>query len=86
MSKARLTRFIVILVVAGVVYWQRGQFPKSGDTGPKRGETAVLKEAPFSGGGKEIPKEQADPVPTDHWRNWLDCVKTRQKPRADVDA
>lgn len=36
--------------------------------------------------GKEIPKEQADPVPTDHWRNWIDCVKSRQKPRADVSS
>jgi predicted dehydrogenase len=35
-------------------------------------------------GGKELPKEQAPAVPTDHWRNWLDCVKTREKPRADL--
>lgn len=34
--------------------------------------------------GKEIPKVQAAPVPTDHWRNFLDCVKTREKPRADL--
>lgn len=34
--------------------------------------------------GKEIPKVQADPVPTSHWRNFLDCVKTREKPRADL--
>lgn len=34
--------------------------------------------------GKEIPKEQAEPVPTSHWRNFLDCVKTREKPRADL--
>jgi predicted dehydrogenase len=34
--------------------------------------------------GKEIPKEQADPVPTNHWRNFLDCVKTREKPRATL--
>ncbi|MEQ1821794.1 MAG: Gfo/Idh/MocA family oxidoreductase [Fimbriimonadaceae bacterium] len=34
--------------------------------------------------GKEIPKEQADPVESTHWRNFLDCVKTRQKPRADL--
>lgn len=32
--------------------------------------------------GKELPKEQAEPV-GDHWRNWLDCVKTRAMPRAD---
>ncbi len=35
-------------------------------------------------GGKEIEKVQADPVPTNHWRNWLDCVKTRERPRADL--
>lgn len=34
--------------------------------------------------GKELEKVQAEAVPTDHWRNWLDCVKTRQKPRADL--
>ena len=32
--------------------------------------------------GKELPKEEADHVKTDHWRNFLDCVKTREKPRA----
>lgn len=36
------------------------------------------------GDGKELPKEGSDPVPTDHWRNFLDCVKSRQKPRADL--
>ncbi len=36
--------------------------------------------------GKEIPKEQADPVESDHWRNWLDCVKTRKMPRADISS
>jgi len=34
--------------------------------------------------GKELPKEQADPVPTDHWRNWLDCLKSREAPRGDI--
>lgn len=36
--------------------------------------------------GKEIPKEQAPAVPTDHWRNFLDCVKTREQPRADISS
>ncbi len=34
--------------------------------------------------GKELPKEQAEAAPTDHWRNFVDCVKSRQKPRADL--
>lgn len=34
--------------------------------------------------GKEMPKEESAPVPTDHWRNFLDCVKTREKPRATL--
>lgn len=34
--------------------------------------------------GKELEKEESDPVPTNHWRNWLDCIKTRQRPRADL--
>ncbi|MBX3097400.1 MAG: Gfo/Idh/MocA family oxidoreductase [Fimbriimonadaceae bacterium] len=36
--------------------------------------------------GKELEKEGSEPVPTDHWRNFLDCVKTREKPRADLDS
>lgn len=33
--------------------------------------------------GKELPKQET-PVPTDHWRNWLDCLKTRQQPRSHL--
>jgi predicted dehydrogenase len=33
--------------------------------------------------GKELPKEESEPV-GDHWRNWVDCVKTRETPRADI--
>lgn len=33
--------------------------------------------------GKELPKEE--PIkPPNHWRDWVDCVKTRSKPRADL--
>lgn len=35
--------------------------------------------------GKEMPKEQADPV-GDHWQNWIDCIKSREKPRADLQS
>ena len=31
-----------------------------------------------------MPKESSEAVPTDHWRNFLDCLKTREKPRADL--
>lgn len=34
--------------------------------------------------GKELPKEEADPVPTDHWRDRVDCIKSREAPRADL--
>ena len=34
--------------------------------------------------GKEIPKEESAPVPSSHWREFLDCVKSRKKPRADL--
>ncbi len=34
-------------------------------------------------GGKELPKEES-PATGDHWRNFLDCVKSREKPRADI--
>jgi len=33
--------------------------------------------------GKELPKEESPDVGS-HWRNFLDCVKSRQKPRADL--
>lgn len=33
--------------------------------------------------GKELPKEESPEV-GDHWRNFLDCVKSREKPRADL--
>ncbi|HVL39115.1 MAG TPA: Gfo/Idh/MocA family oxidoreductase [Fimbriimonadaceae bacterium] len=33
--------------------------------------------------GKEIPKEEG-PAPGNHWRNFVDCVKSRQMPVADL--
>ncbi len=33
--------------------------------------------------GKELPKEEAA-APPNHWRDFVDCVKTRSKPRADL--
>jgi predicted dehydrogenase len=33
--------------------------------------------------GKELPKEPAEPT-SDHWQNWLDCVKSRQQPRSNL--
>ncbi len=33
--------------------------------------------------GKEMPKESSEP-PTDHWRNWLDCLASRKAPVADI--
>ncbi len=33
--------------------------------------------------GKELPKEGTAPPPN-HWRDFVDCVKTRSKPRADI--
>lgn len=33
--------------------------------------------------GKELPKAESPEV-GDHWRNFLDCVKSRQAPRADL--
>jgi predicted dehydrogenase len=37
--------------------------------------------------GKELPNEismEAAPPMTDHWREWLDCVKTRTQPRSNL--
>ncbi|MBS1713752.1 MAG: Gfo/Idh/MocA family oxidoreductase [Armatimonadetes bacterium] len=35
--------------------------------------------------GKELPKEEA-PAPESHWRQWVDCVKSRKAPIADVSS
>lgn len=32
---------------------------------------------------EEIPKEPA-PATTDHWQNWLDCLRTREQPRSNL--
>jgi hypothetical protein len=34
--------------------------------------------------GKEMPKESAAPQESNHWRNFLDCVKSREAPRSDL--
>lgn len=33
--------------------------------------------------GNELPRPDM-PTPTDHWQNWLDCIKNRQQPRASL--
>ncbi len=33
--------------------------------------------------GELIPKEPAEPT-TDHWQNWLDCLKSREQPRSNL--
>lgn len=48
MSKSRVIRLVVILAVAGVVYWQRGRAPQSdGEGSVPSAPTAVLKENPL---------------------------------------
>lgn len=36
--------------------------------------------------GKELEKEEFDKYETNHWRDWVDCVKSRKTPRADLDS
>lgn len=38
----------------------------------------------FDQDGKELPKEATNPFETNHWRNFIDCIKTREAPRADL--
>lgn len=33
--------------------------------------------------GKMLPKEESE-VETDHWQNWLDCLKSRSQPRSNL--
>ncbi len=32
---------------------------------------------------RELPKEEIPPA-TDHWQNWLDCLKSREQPRSNL--
>jgi predicted dehydrogenase len=34
--------------------------------------------------GKELPKESAEALDGSHWQNFIDCMKSREKPRADL--
>jgi predicted dehydrogenase len=38
----------------------------------------------FDAKGKELEKESAEPQDGNHWQNFIDCLKTREKPRADL--
>lgn len=38
----------------------------------------------LDGDGKELEKPDAPAVPTGHWRNFLDCVKSRETPRGNL--
>lgn len=52
-DKQRVLRFVLILVVAGVAYWQRDRLPqtspKTGGEAKREKGTAVLKEGPIPG-------------------------------------
>ncbi|MDF2377470.1 MAG: thermonuclease family protein [Verrucomicrobiales bacterium] len=50
MKKSRLVRIVLILVVAGSVYWQRSKGPiEKAETAPGSGGAAVLKKDPLGG-------------------------------------
>ncbi len=34
---------------------------------------------------KEEPYRKMETYPTDHWRNWIDCIKSREMPRSDIE-
>jgi predicted dehydrogenase len=36
-----------------------------------------------SASGKKMPAPEV-PVPTDHWQNWIDCIKSREQPRSSL--
>jgi predicted dehydrogenase len=38
----------------------------------------------LDGKGKELEKESAEPLEGNHWRNFIDCMASREKPRADL--
>jgi endonuclease YncB( thermonuclease family) len=52
-GKQRIIRFVILLLVIGVAYWQRDRLPKSstdsGSETPREKGTAVLKEGPIPG-------------------------------------
>src|SRR5207247_10191436 len=40
----------------------------------------------FTPDGKELPKPPTENPVNDHWQNWLDCIKSRGKPRSSIES
>jgi predicted dehydrogenase len=76
-----------------VMHWETGRRPPQAgapDNGTEfiaeDGKTLMVWRGGWKvtdAGGKELPKEGAEPV-GDHWQNWLDCVRTREQPRSNL--
>ena len=67
-GKQQLLRYAILLVILGVVYWQRGSLPigdSGGEGDPPRGKgTAVLKEGPIPGIDDPKPASKVSPDKT----------------------
>ena len=49
---------------------------------PNKGSKAEPVE--FLWGGATPGQPPAPPQPSEHWKNFLECIKTRQKPTSDI--
>jgi endonuclease YncB( thermonuclease family) len=76
LSKSRIIRLVLILVVAGVAYWQRGRVTNPG--GDSQKPTAVLKDEPLGSKDSKSPTA-AQPPPLGNIREGVGKVRGYDK-------
>ena len=77
MSKSRIIRLVLILVVAGVAYWQRGRVTNPG--GDSQKPTAVLKEEPLGSKDSKSPTATLKENPLGNIREGVEKVRGYDK-------
>lgn len=55
-----------------------------GETGVLRIDRTAYKWTP-KGDSKEEGPVATEKLPSDHWQNFIECIRTREKPRSDID-
>lgn len=74
-----------------VLHWETGRdYPGRPDHGTEfvseDGRTLTVWRGGWrirSADGKELPREEVPGV-SDHWQDWVDCIRSRQQPRSDL--
>lgn len=77
-----------------LMHWQTGKRPldQSGPSGEGTqfiaadGKTLTVWRGGWrvtDAAGEDVPRQFAKPT-SDHWQNWLDCIKSREQPRSNI--